>query len=75
MFCLFGRAAVVGGNRELLGGVGIHGPGWWAALTVLPLAGVLVARTWNEERLLVAELAGYREYMARTKYRLVPLVW
>ena len=55
--------------------MGIHGPGWWAALTVLPLAGVLVARTWNEERLLVAELAGYREYMARTKYRLVPLVW
>ena len=48
---------------------------WWAAMTVLPLAAVLVARIWNEERLLNQELAGYREYSQLVKYRLIPWVW
>jgi protein-S-isoprenylcysteine O-methyltransferase Ste14 len=42
---------------------------------VVALAGVIVARILDEERLLSAELAGYREYCREVRYRLVPHVW
>jgi protein-S-isoprenylcysteine O-methyltransferase Ste14 len=42
---------------------------------VVALAGVLVARIVDEERLLLAELPGYREYCREVRYRLVPHVW
>lgn len=35
----------------------------------------LVMRIKNEEAFLVTELAGYKEYIKRTKYRLIPYVW
>ena len=35
----------------------------------------MTARIRNEERVLVDELAGYREYMRMTVYRLIPGVW
>lgn len=42
---------------------------------VLPLAGVIVARLLDEERLLSAELPGYVAYCREVPYRLVPRVW
>jgi len=36
---------------------------------------LIIMRIRNEEDLLKAELIGYREYMDRVKYRLVPFVW
>jgi protein-S-isoprenylcysteine O-methyltransferase Ste14 len=48
---------------------------WWAVLTVPPLIGILVARALNEERMLLKELAGYREYTQITRHRLIPYVW
>lgn len=36
---------------------------------------IIVRRILDEETALAEELAGYREYMSRVKYRLVPLVW
>jgi protein-S-isoprenylcysteine O-methyltransferase Ste14 len=48
---------------------------WWAwAPALLALAGV-VLRTALEDRTLRAELAGYREYAARVRFRLVPGIW
>lgn len=48
---------------------------WWGlAFSVLLLAG-LVWRTMMEERVLVAQLEGYREYAQRVRYRLVPFIW
>jgi protein-S-isoprenylcysteine O-methyltransferase Ste14 len=44
-------------------------------MTVPPLIGILIARALNEERLLVKELEGYRDYTQVTKYRLIPGVW
>ena len=38
-------------------------------------APVLVARILDEEKMLTAELAGYREYRRQVRYRLVPGVW
>jgi len=42
-----------------------------AVLTCL----LLVVRTMLEDRALREELAGYREYTQRVRYRLVPGVW
>jgi protein-S-isoprenylcysteine O-methyltransferase Ste14 len=36
---------------------------------------ILIIRTYLEDRTLMAELEGYREYAAKTCYRLVPFVW
>ena len=47
----------------------------WAFLPVLFLAVALVIRTRLEDRTLQEELAGYREYAGRVRYRLVPGVW
>ncbi len=44
-------------------------------LAVSVLAAVLVARIAVEEAELRAKLPGYGEYVARVRYRLVPLVW
>ncbi len=48
---------------------------WYGLL----MAGLFVAgfvfRAVREERVLQAELSGYKEYMARVKYRFIPRVW
>jgi protein-S-isoprenylcysteine O-methyltransferase Ste14 len=45
-------------------------------LAMVPLLiAVLAVRALNEERTLAAELDGYREYAARVRNRLVPLIW
>jgi len=36
---------------------------------------VLVLRTRMEDEMLLDGLPGYREYAARTRYRLLPGVW
>ncbi len=48
---------------------------WWAVIPALLLVAVLVARIRHEERLLMKELEGYREYARNTRYRLIPGVW
>jgi protein-S-isoprenylcysteine O-methyltransferase Ste14 len=48
---------------------------YWALLPSLLILAVLVARIRNEEKVLAVELAGYREYMLKTRYRLIPGIW
>ena len=48
---------------------------WIALCAVPPLAAAIVWRLLDEETLLVAELAGYADYRAKVRYRLVPFVW
>jgi protein-S-isoprenylcysteine O-methyltransferase Ste14 len=48
---------------------------YWAELPALFVILVLVARILNEEKVLLAELPGYREYMQRVRFRLIPGVW
>ena len=48
---------------------------YWAFVPSLALIPILAARAKNEEELLVNELAGYREYMQKTRYRLFPGIW
>jgi protein-S-isoprenylcysteine O-methyltransferase Ste14 len=50
--------------------------GSWFGL--IPAAGVVVAIVWrliNEEKHLARDLAGYKEYRAKVRARLVPGVW
>jgi protein-S-isoprenylcysteine O-methyltransferase Ste14 len=44
-------------------------------LTALATFIILFIRTWLEDRTLMTELQGYREYAAKTRYRLIPLIW
>lgn len=48
---------------------------WWALLPMLFAIPLLVVRTALEDKLLNEQLAGYNEYAARVRYRLVPGVW
>jgi len=48
---------------------------WWSLLCFLPYIAVIAVRIHNEEKVLEAGLAGYREYKTRVKYRLIPFVW
>jgi protein-S-isoprenylcysteine O-methyltransferase Ste14 len=48
---------------------------FWAVLAALPLVFIYVARIRNEETVLAEGLEGYREYLQRVRYRLIPGVW
>jgi len=47
----------------------------WGLVCFLLYLGLIVTRTALEDRTLRAELPGYSEYVAHTKYRLIPGVW
>jgi protein-S-isoprenylcysteine O-methyltransferase Ste14 len=48
---------------------------YWALPAFLLIVPVLILRILNEEEVLRRELPGYKEYCAKTRYRLVPFVW
>jgi len=50
--------------------------GSWACLALVGLyAAIFIVRTALEDRALIKELPGYKEYAAKTRYRLVPYLW
>ena len=50
--------------------------GSWGGLAMAPIMTIVLGiRAVFEERLLAAELEGYRDYIARVRYRLVPAIW
>ncbi len=48
---------------------------YWAVIPALLIVPILVARIMGEERELLDNLEGYKEYLMKTKYRLVPGIW
>jgi protein-S-isoprenylcysteine O-methyltransferase Ste14 len=48
---------------------------FWALIPAVVACSLTVLRTKLEDRTLIEELAGYREYTQRTRYRLLPGVW
>ncbi len=48
---------------------------FWAFLPSLGLIPLLAVRAKDEEKLLMKELIGYREYTQKTRYRLFPGLW
>lgn len=47
----------------------------WGLLTIVTNIAVIAWRLLDEERFLLGNLAGYRDYARRVTYRLVPHVW
>lgn len=47
----------------------------WALILAVISAGLYVLRTALEDRTLVGELPGYREYAEQTRFRLLPGIW
>ena len=47
----------------------------WALAPAAALTAVVAWRTAREDRMLQAQLAGYADYAAHVRYRLVPAVW
>ena len=48
---------------------------YWMLLGNISLILVIVFRILNEEKVLKKELTGYKEYMQKVKYRLIPGLW
>lgn len=48
---------------------------YWALIPAVFLVGTMVVRIRGEERELSENLEGYKEYKAKTKYRLLPGIW
>lgn len=48
---------------------------WPACGLGLAYGALILRRVWFEDRFLQENLAGYREYVGRVRYRLVPGVW
>jgi protein-S-isoprenylcysteine O-methyltransferase Ste14 len=47
----------------------------WSIIPVTISILLLLIRTYLEDKTLISELAGYREYTQKTQYRLIPGVW
>jgi len=63
-----GACLIFVGAPLLLGSV-------YGFLLGLAAIGLLVLRIFGEEKLLTRELEGYKEYLQKVRYRLVPHVW
>ena len=63
------------GNIVLMLGVPLALGSYWGLVFVIVGVPVLMLRILDEESMLDQQLAGYREYTQRVRYRLVPGVW
>lgn len=48
---------------------------YWGLIPIATIPFALVLRIINEESVLTRELAGYKEYCQKIKYRLIPFLW
>jgi protein-S-isoprenylcysteine O-methyltransferase Ste14 len=48
---------------------------YWGLIPMAILPVALVLRILNEEKVLRENLAGYKEYCQKTRYRLIPYIW
>ncbi len=48
---------------------------WWAAIPALLIIPLIIARILGEEKELLQNLEGYRDYAGKTRYRLLPGIW
>ncbi|HSV49527.1 MAG TPA: isoprenylcysteine carboxylmethyltransferase family protein [Candidatus Acidoferrales bacterium] len=47
----------------------------WALIPIVMDLAIMVVRTWLEDKTLENELAGYREYKQKVRYRILPHIW
>jgi protein-S-isoprenylcysteine O-methyltransferase Ste14 len=63
------------GSLIFMVGIPLALDSYWGLLGIIPVAAVFAFRILDEEKMLRAELSGYRAYTGQVKYRLVPHVW
>jgi protein-S-isoprenylcysteine O-methyltransferase Ste14 len=71
----FVRHPMYSGALVMLVGTPLALASWWGLVALVVMVAVIVVRLLDEEKLLLANLPGYTEYVARVKYRLMPSVW
>jgi protein-S-isoprenylcysteine O-methyltransferase Ste14 len=71
----FVRHPMYSGALVMLVGTPLALASWWGLVAFVVMVAVIVVRLLDEEKLLLANLPGYTEYVARVKYRLMPSVW
>jgi protein-S-isoprenylcysteine O-methyltransferase Ste14 len=69
------RHPMYSGALVMLLGTPLALASWWALIVFVIMVAVIVIRLLDEEKLLLANLPGYGEYLARVRYRLMPYVW
>ena len=69
------RHPMYAGALLFIAGVPLLLGSWWGLAAGASLVLLIAMRTVLEERTLTAELAGYADYAARVRYRLVPHLW
>ncbi|MCG8491548.1 MAG: isoprenylcysteine carboxylmethyltransferase family protein [Sneathiellales bacterium] len=63
-----------GMSLMMIGGALLLGS-WMAQLISFLMIGLLMIRIQQEEKLLMQNLQGYREYQQKTSFRLIPYLW
>jgi len=53
----------------------VRHPVYAGIIFFVPVIGVIFYRIFDEERILSKSLKGYKEYMKKVKYRLIPGIW
>lgn len=48
---------------------------YWALLFFMPMIPIIMLRALNEEKVLLRDLKGYKEYYSKVRYRIMPGVW
>lgn len=69
------RHPMYSGALVMLFGTPLALGSWWGLLMFIPMAFTIVWRARDEERFLLENLSGYKEYCQIVRYRLVPFVW
>ena len=59
----------------LFAGIALGLGSWWTLLLIVVAVPVLILRILDEEKVLEKDLAGYKEYEQKVRYRLVPYLW
>src|SRR3984957_8955657 len=71
----FVRHPMYSGALVMLVGTPLALASWWGLIAFVIMIAVIVIRLLDEEKLLLANLPGYAEYVATVRYRLMPYVW
>ena len=69
------RHPMYSGALVMLFGTPLALGSWWGLVMFIPMIFIIAWRARAEERFLIKNLSGYKEYCQIVRYRLVPLVW
>lgn len=69
------RHPMYSGSVVMMIGMPLGLGSYWALLVAIATLILLVIRIVDEEKMLTQELTGYRDYMQKVHYRLLPLAW